>query len=129
MAGIDVLNDGLRADRPLEDVEVIIAGNPGKVSGTVGSTDRQPVAGGTAVLVPDQRSRHDLYRSASTDAAGQFRMENVPPGRYKLFAWEDVETNAWMDATFMTVIEDRGISLAVDAGGNNTVALTAIPVR
>jgi Carboxypeptidase regulatory-like domain len=130
LAGINVLDEGLRIDRPLEGrLEIVIAGNTGKVSGTAVGADRQLLAGVTVVLAPDQRQRHDLYRSVSTDPAGRFGLENIPPGRYKLFAWEDVEAHAWLDSTFMSVFEDRGIPLSVDAGGNQTATITTIPLR
>jgi len=130
LAGINVLDEGLRIDRPLEGrLEVVIAGNPGKISGAAAGADRQPLAGATVVLAPDQRQRHDLYRSVSTDPAGRFGFENIPPGRYKLFAWEDVEAHSWLDSTFMSVFEDRGVAVAVDPGGNHTAALAVIPLR
>jgi hypothetical protein len=126
----DILNSGFQLERtPDTRMEVVIAGNSGRVNGTVSGADRQPLAGITTVLVPDERHRIDLYQSAVTDASGQYRIAGVAPGRYKLFAWEDVEKNAWRDTGFMTLHEDRGIPVAVDAAGNHTVALIAIPPR
>jgi hypothetical protein len=117
------LEEALRLDRAPEGrLEIVIAGNPGRVTGSVSG-------GGTVVLVPEQRNRFDLYRSAVTDAAGQYRVDNVAPGRYKVFAWEDVEKNAWWDAGFMAMVEDRGVGVAVDAGGSPAVAVMAIPLR
>jgi hypothetical protein len=130
LGGTDILNDGLRVDRPPEGrLEIVIAGNPAKVSGGVTTVDRQTLAGLTAVLVPDDRQRLDLYRSVSTDASGQYRFENVPPARYKLFSFEDVEKNAWLDRGFLALHEERGVPLVLEAGAANTTALTAIPPR
>jgi hypothetical protein len=126
----DILNGGFQLERaPDTRMEIVIAGDSGRVSGTVSGADRQPLGGINTVLVPDERHRIDLYQSVMTDAAGQYRIVGVAPGRYKLFAWEDVEKNAWRDNGFMTLHEDRGIPVAVDAAGNHTVALTAIPPR
>ena len=130
LGSTDVLNDGLRLERPPEGrLEIVIAGNPAKVSGTVTTVDRQPSAGITSVLIPDDRQRLDLYRSVTTDASGQYRFENVAPGGYKLFAWEDVERNAWLDRGFLSMYEDRGVPLVLDAGTTTTTALAAIPPR
>jgi protocatechuate 3,4-dioxygenase beta subunit len=130
LGSIDVLNDGLRLERlPEGRLEVVIAGNPAKVSGTVMDADRQPAAGITSVLVPDDRQRLDLYRSVITDTSGQYRFENVAPAGYKLFAWEDVEKNAWLDRAFLSMVEDQGVPLALNAGAATNIALTAIPQR
>jgi hypothetical protein len=42
---------------------------------------------------------------------------NVPPGDYKLFAWETVKQGAYQDATFMERFEDRGHAVRVEKGG------------
>src|SRR4030095_9411668 len=64
LANSDVLSDGLQLERPPEGrLEIVLASNPGKVAGQVSSADRQPLAGVTAVLVPEDRRRFDLYRT------------------------------------------------------------------
>src|SRR5205809_4120364 len=35
-------------------------------------------------------NRIDLFKTARTGESGEFRFESVPPGDYKLFAWEDI---------------------------------------
>jgi protocatechuate 3,4-dioxygenase beta subunit len=130
LGSTDVLNDGLRLERPPEGrLEIAIAGNPAKVSGTVTAVDRQSAAGLTSVLIPDDRQRLDLYRSVITDASGQYRFENVAPASYKLFAWEDVEKNAWLDRAFLSTVEDQGVPVVLQTGTASTIALTAIPQR
>jgi protocatechuate 3,4-dioxygenase beta subunit len=126
----DILNGGIVLERaPDSRIEIVVAGDSGRMNGTVSGADRQPLAGITTVLVPDDRNRIDLFQSVVTDASGQYRFSGVAPGRYKLFAWEDVEKNAWRDSGFMTLHEDGGIPVAVDAAGNHTAAITAIPPR
>jgi hypothetical protein len=126
----DILNGGLVLERaPDSPIEIVVAGDSGRVSGTVSGADRQPLAGITTVLLPEDRNRIDLYHNVVTDASGQYRFSGVAPGRYRLFAWEDVEKNAWRDSGFMTLHEDRGLPVAVDAAGSHTAALTAIPPR
>jgi hypothetical protein len=71
--------------------------------------------------------RTDLYKTASTDEAGQFLIEGVPPGDYRLFAWENVPEFAWRDPAFMREIEERGRALRITEGSRQTVELTSIP--
>ena len=89
-------------------LEVVIAPDAGEVQGTVSDKDRQPVAGATIVLVPDQRSRADLFKSSTSDQNGHFELASVTPGGYKLFAWDDVEPGAWNDPDFLKDYEKQG---------------------
>jgi hypothetical protein len=36
-------------------------------------------------------------------------METVPPGSYKLFAWDDVEPGIWWDPDFLKNYEDKAL--------------------
>jgi len=40
----------------------------------------------------EARERKALYRVTQADRDGAFRMEGLTPGSYKVFAWNDVET-------------------------------------
>jgi hypothetical protein len=43
----------------------------------------------------------------STDPSGGFQFDHVPPGEYKIFAWTDVDNDAWYEADFMRNNETR----------------------
>jgi len=79
-------------------------------------------------LVPEgaRRNRFDLYRTTSTDAAGRFHSEGVPPGDYRVFAWDDIETGAWMDPDYLRRFEDRGRPLRISEGGTANLELRVI---
>jgi hypothetical protein len=114
----DVLNSGLSVDaQPSDALEILIGTNSGRVEGDVG---RVPNA--TVVLVPAARMRRpDLYKSALTDAEGRFVFQGVTPGEYVLFAWNDVESGAWMNADFLRTYESRGRTLNVGEGSRQTI--------
>jgi hypothetical protein len=129
LGSIDILNDGLHlGDVPQGQIEVLIGNNPGTASGVVLDENRMGASGITVALLPDEsrRNRIDLYRSVVTDASGRYRFVRVPPGRYKLFAWEDVEKNSWRNANFMKLYEDRGKSIVIGEGTDVDVELTSI---
>jgi hypothetical protein len=90
-AGFDV--------RPGENdpIQVLIGSGAGTVSGIVQDGPAKVVAGATVALVPEAARRGNLalYVSAATDASGRFVMRGVPPGDYKLFAWESVRPLAY----------------------------------
>jgi protocatechuate 3,4-dioxygenase beta subunit len=129
--GTDVLGDGLRLERaPTIALEIVVGSNPGIADGTVANEKQDPAANVTVVLIPDRRNRLDLYRTTSTDAMGHFHVEGVPPGDYKLFSWEDVETGAWQDPDFIRGVESRGKSIRINEGNTSgNIDLRVIPTQ
>lgn len=133
--GGNELPDGrLRVDggSPGAALEIVIAANAGQFEGAVLDARARPAAYVTVVLVPDTtalRHRVDLYKVTPTDAAGRFRVQNIPPGDYKAFAWEDVETGAWFDFQFTRLHEGRGATVRIAEGARASANLTAIPAR
>ena len=43
-----------------------------------------------------------------SDQSGHFIIRGIAPGDYKLFAWEDIENNAYFDPDFMRRSESSG---------------------
>ena len=126
----DVLNEGLRLDRqPTGPLEIVVSAKTGIADGTVQNDRQEASANVTVVLIPDFRLRNrlDLYRTTSTDAAGHFHIEGVPPGDYRAFAWEDVETGAWQDPDFIRTFENRGRPVRIDEDSTSSVELRVIP--
>lgn len=124
----DVLADGLHLTvAPQAPLEILI-GTGAKLSGTVVSDKREPVANATVTLVPtSSRKRLDLYRTTTTDAMGRYKMQGVPPGSYRAFAWEGVERDAWQDPGFMAPIEGLGFNVQVSEGAQANADLLVIP--
>ena len=124
---VDVLNDGLRLDRPPSAaLEVVIASNPGTLEGQAVRNGREPVADAVVLLIPDNRRRNELYRTTITDSAGRFHFERVPPGNYKVLSWEEVEDGAWFDAEFMNNAESRGLPVGIGESVTATVRIEVI---
>jgi len=130
LAGYDVLESGISTEFRQRGgrMNIHIGRNGATVDGVV-SKDEQPYSGATVVLVPDppDRDRMYLYKLTATDHAGRFRMEGVPPGDYKAFAWESVEHAAYSSSEFLQPFELRGESAHVREGSHVTVYLNLIP--
>lgn len=125
----DVLAEGLNITGPGKTaLEVVFSHDGGRIGGTVTDKDDKPAAGATVVLIPESklRFRHDLYLHTDTDQNGHYRFETVPPGDYKLFAWEDVEPGIWFDPDFLNEVEARGQAVTVHAKGQESAKLKAI---
>src|SRR5438093_6792483 len=123
----DLLNDGLHIDRqPDGHIEIVVGTTPGALNGTVRDEKRQPIPNVRVVLVPSRRNRIDLFKTARTGESGEFRFESIPPGDYKLFAWEDIEDGAWLDPDVIELYESRGTAVAVRPASDQTVTVGLI---
>jgi len=127
--GQDVLRDGLHIDGATgETLEIVVSPNAGRLEGNV-SQDRQKFANATVVLVPSTslRQQTSLYQTTQTNVEGHFTFESIPPGSYKLFAWEDVEPLAWFDADFIRTFENRGTEILIRESAKESVEIALIP--
>ena len=62
----------------------------------------------------------------TSDVAGNYQIPRVPPGDYKIFAWEDIDDGAWMDPEVLRKDESRGKSIRVGTGRGEAVNVTVI---
>jgi hypothetical protein len=86
------------------------------------------MAGALVALVPErQRDRIDLYKSELTNSRGQFTLNNIAPGDYKVFAWEALEPNAFLSPDVLKQHDARGKILHVQEGSAQTVDVRVIP--
>jgi hypothetical protein len=133
MGNVDVLGGGLQVNGPLDTpLDVVIGTDGGQVAGSVLNDRQEPMANAIVALVPDSpllRRRFDLYRSGTTDHAGKFRLQTIPPGTYKLFSWDYADTDAWQDAQFLQSYETSGRTITVREGSTQEVQLRMITTR
>ena len=118
-AGVSIYDNGLsvspRGDAP---IEILMRTNSGSVEGMVLRKDQKPAPGATVTLVPETQRRQNpaLYSVGRTDAQGKFTFSTVPPGNYKVFAWETVQGAAYQNPAFIEKFEQRGIAVAILPG-------------
>lgn len=128
--GVDVLVRGLDTAffTSPRGLDIVISSNGAIIDGVVSKGD-ELYAGATVALVPDppRREQTYLYQSTSTDPSGRYFIPAVPPGNYKLFAWESVENAAYTSSDFLRTFELRGGAVHVLEGEHATVNLQVIP--
>jgi hypothetical protein len=64
---------------------------------------------------------------ASSNEEGQFDLRGIPPGEYQLYAWENIEERAWLNADFMRSYVDLGTAITIGEKANGTVQIPLIP--
>jgi hypothetical protein len=114
LGSVDILNQGLRASRPLEGtgpLEIVFDNRFGVVQGYAAAPNV------TVVLAPDtaRRNQRQLFKSTKS-SNGVFVFEKVPPGDYKLFAWsEDTVDNGgpWLDPEYLSRFEGRATPVRI----------------
>lgn len=120
----DVLNEGLRIDKPpTAPLEIVIGTSPGAVAGRLVNERQEAVADGAVVLLPNVRRRTELYRTTVTDPSGQFRFEHIAPGDYKIFASTSADTSAWYDPEFVRAYESSGTPIRIVEGKTENVEI------
>lgn len=110
------------------ELEVVI-GSGGRMDGSAMNDRREPMPNVTVALVPDgaMRQRVDLYRTATTDMSGKFRIQGIPAGSYKAFAFEEVALDLWQSPDFMRPLEGRGVAVEIRDGNQSTADLQVVP--
>jgi hypothetical protein len=107
-------------------LDVVLANDSGSVTGTVQRANGDPVQNARVTVIPASSNRRDLFKSANSGADGTFTISNVPPGNYKVFAWEDVEQNAWQDPDFRRPFETLGSNATIRDSAGPTLMLRVI---
>jgi hypothetical protein len=126
----DVFETGINVGRGHASgaLDLLVSPGVGGVDGTVVSDDK-PTPAATVVLVPEGKrsALPNDYRQAVTDKLGRFALRNVVPGDYTIFAWERIESDAYMDPDFLGRYEDGGKAVHVEEDGHVTLQLDLIP--
>ena len=130
LGGQDVLAPGLNLSSGAAGlIDIVLAPNAGQAAGLVQNDQQQPAAGVTVVLIPQEKERKDqtqYYKTATTDAAGSFTFKNLDPGQYRVYAWKEVESGAYMDPEFVGPVENRGETLTIREGSQENLQVKLI---
>jgi len=127
----DVLDVGINGDQALpgSPLQVTMATGAIEVEGSVLDADSHPVSGATVVAIPDASKRAALFQHDTTDQNGHFKLSNIVPGAYSLYAWDQVEDESWRSEEFIKQYEDRRKQVRLDAGGRQALQLQLIKVE
>ena len=114
-------------------LEIVVGANPGAVAGRVINDNQEGQPSMTVTIFAESAAnriiRTDMYKVTSTDAQGRFETLGLPPGDYKIFAWDGIERGMWLDPVFTATFEALGKSVHDEEGRIEAVELTPIRVR
>jgi hypothetical protein len=123
----EALGNGIYVTSGMPPLEFWVSGAGATLEGTVNAGSGQVFTGAQVVLVPQDMRRQDLFKVAAPDQYGRFSMSGIAPGRYNVYAWEDLPAGAYLDPIFVNQYKDRAFALDVQKGVQTTARPHLIP--
>jgi protocatechuate 3,4-dioxygenase beta subunit len=110
------------------ELSVVLSYNGGRIEGGVEDESGQPAASAVLTLVPMGSIRKlALFKTGGVSQQGSFTISGIAPGAYKLYAWEDVDTNAVRyDPDFLKPYEALGQTVQISEGASEHVTVKLI---
>jgi len=109
-------------------VQAVFSPNLAQVSGHVERAEAAPAALATTVVWMDQEhSRAEaLGDSVKADQAGQFQLEKMPPGKYRLFAIEGFDEDMWGSPELAAALREKSVVVELREGDEKQVTILLI---
>jgi hypothetical protein len=105
-------------------LDVVLSNTAGRITGSVADDDGKPVPDSSVTLIPEDGKSRPVKQSVDDD--GNFKFTGLRPGKYQLFAWEEVDDGLWQDPDFRKKCDSRATEIAVGPGETQSAQLRAI---
>jgi hypothetical protein len=124
LSGVD-----LTQPDPGAKLEFVMSYAGAQIEGVILDERGKPVEG-TAGLIPDppQAERTWLYKTAEAGEGGRFQFQGVRPGKYRVYAWEELEPGAHLDPHFTAPYESCSVAIEVGENDRKNVTIKRIAV-
>ena len=111
-------------------LSLVVSPAAAQVDGVVLDAKQQPAKGTLVALIPDagRQSRSSLYKTVRTDDAGRYSIQGIAPGSYNLYAFEDIDSGAYLDPDFIKPLEKSAEGVTLRENGRETRQLRQIPI-
>jgi hypothetical protein len=116
LAGQDILNNEFSVAQAAGPIEIVLSDDGGSIEGDAVNADGQLVTGGIIALRDG--------RATVIQSAGHFKLQNLAPGDYAVYAWDDANQVPYADQDWMRRYAGSGTAVTVSAGQNAQVKLT-----
>jgi hypothetical protein len=104
------------------DLEIVISPNAADVSGTVRNENGEAVSGVAIQIFRDDK----MEQNHSTDQNGAFHFTSLAPGKYQIYAWEDIEAGMSQDPDFRKNFESKATTVKLEEKGHESVEVKLI---
>jgi hypothetical protein len=126
LAGQDIFNSEVPISQAAGPVEIVLRDDGGSIEGDVTDSSGQPALAGIMLLRNTNRATN-LF----TQPNGHFKIQNVAPGDYTVYAWDQPNDVEYANPDWMRRYGTGGVAVTVTAGQNAQVKLTgqSVPVQ
>lgn len=118
LAGQDILNGEFTLAPGAGPIEMVLADDGGSIEGDVVDGDGQPTSGGVMAV----RSGKAAIVMASVN--GHFKLQNLAPGEYKVYAWDDTSQVPYAEDDWMKRYAGSGADVTISSGQSSQIKLT-----
>ncbi len=125
--GIDLSSGGVGP------MEVLLSTKIATVNGMVEKQKQDDAPGSVVIAIVGANSELKLLSTASgqsalarVDESGKFSIANLPPGEYKLIAFEEVDLATASDPEFLKKFADRAATVKIGEGESKSATLKQI---
>jgi len=129
--GHNILQDGvLNIENDNIPIEIELNSNAASIRGMVlDPVSRRPAAALVTVIPQGTPYSTNLLPDVRifTDTDGNFQIGSLAPGDYKIYAWENIPTNAELNATFIAQVASRFTAVRISPNSNMEVQLNRVP--
>jgi hypothetical protein len=110
------------------ELSIAISTAAAQVDGTVQNDKSEAAPGASIVLIPEGKRRENdtYYKMATADQNGQFTIRNIPPGEYRLFAFDMVEYGMYQDPEWLKPFESKGQKLSIKESAHESAQLKLV---
>ena len=120
--------DVLRADMNVTSetkapLEIVVSRAGAHVEGSV---EGGPARALVAAPEGDLAGLMAFYAATTVDEQGRFELRAMTPGRYRLYAFEELAYGEWFDPDFLKPYQDRGTPIELKAGDKAKATVQAI---
>ena len=112
------------------DLEILLTTDTTRIVGSALGAGGAAAMDYTVVAFAEDSTRWTPWsrfiKTARPDDAGQFRIEGLPAGRYRIAAVDKVENFQWLDREFLQRLRPDATSLTLQLGQSATVSLKVV---
>jgi hypothetical protein len=119
LGGRDISREEVPIGQSAGQLEVVLSDDSGTIEGIVQDADGQPAARATVMAIQEGRSP----RNIPSGVDGHFRIANLAPGDYRIYAWDDITQVEYADAEWMKHQGGKGQTATVSPGQTASLKL------
>jgi carboxypeptidase family protein len=126
----DASNGVIDLSQPSKAIlNVVLGVDGGQIQGSAQTPAGDPAPNVAITVAPAEQYqfRRDLFKRTVTDPKGNFQLQDVAPGDYKVFAWETIDDDVVWNADFRKAFEGQAASVSIGPKSRESVQVKVIP--